>query len=184
MWSGPITPSRIAQTRSFDPDGYGASAAARDSTTTSDPSHRVGVDLAPRRVEPDRRDVRSRIEPLPPDDGVGRVAARAHDVGARERTLVRRRGDGAQRPGELLDTARVAAGDPHLPDGPHAPHRLDVGPGLTPVPITASTAASSRASSRTESAEQAAVRIAVTTSPSITASGAPVTGSKTATMAL
>jgi hypothetical protein len=148
------------------------------------PAHRGDVHLAPGRRGPHGGDVDARAQPRPPHHRLGRAGGRADHVRTGRRLLLRpgrpRRQPGRSelvgQPGRL---ARVPPGEAHLGEGAHRRRGERMGPRLDPVPRTASTRASSRTSSRIESADPAAVRAAVIASPSITATGVPVAGSKT-----
>ena len=181
-----MRPSRIGWIRSLAPAGVGASAVLRE----LDHDERVDdggvVELAAGRVVADRGHVRARRQPLAPDDGLQRVGRRADDVGAADRVLV-----GGRRPRRQAlrraaprraarPCAAVATRDAHLAEPAHRAAR----PAHAPAPARPSRPARARRRPRARAAAWRApsrrpCADAVIAVPSISATGSPVSGSKT-----
>jgi len=177
-----MSPSRIGQSRSFDPPGGGASAAARDSTTSSaaatvSPSTSRPAVLYPTELtcvpsrSQSRRTTGSALCVHAQTTSAARTAS-ANDAAlaampvsaaiwraSAEALAMSRAPTTISRKGRTRGSARRCAR------------------ACTPAPSTARVAASRRASRSVASAEPAAVRAAVIASPSISAAGDPVSGS-------
>ena len=126
------------------------------------------VELAARRREADRRDVR-RPAPRRRQDG-RRTTTCTGRRRRRPRPCRRRRRAAKRRPGSRA-TSRTSSNERTSGSIRRCARAW------TPEPTTASTRASSRASARTDSADAAAVRSPVIASPSISASARPVDAS-------